>query len=117
QEVIGAFDEWPNFRNQFEPIADLILKVKREAKFPKTRDAQIGFLADSLAARGEITPRSSRDVCERQRAKQKRAYHIIRCEFYIECSCGYKGRSYDNSCRKCGANIPVGLNPLLNTIL
>jgi hypothetical protein len=116
EEVVEAFSYWPGYKSEFGPIANLILRVMKEPKFPKTPEAQVNFLSDSVAARGEITQRSSRDLCERQRAREKAAHHIIRCEFYIECSCGYKGRSSDNSCRKCGAGIPSGLNLLLNLI-
>jgi hypothetical protein len=116
EEVVSAFESWPTYLNQFAPIAGLILQVMNESKFPKTRDAQVKFLADSLGARGEIAPSSSRDLCGLQRAKEKSANHIIRCEFYIECSCGYKGHSHDHRCQKCGAGIPFGLNPLLSPI-
>lgn len=112
EEVISVLKEWPTFLSQFASIADVVLQVMQERKFPKTRDAQVKFLADSLAARGEITPRSSRDLCERQRAKEKTRHHIIRYEFYIACSCGFEGPSLHHSCPKCGAPIPIGLNQL-----
>jgi len=73
--------------------------------FPKRRQPQINFLADSLAGLGLVTPRSSRDICEKERARLKRAHHIIRYEAYVECSCGFKGRSHNHACRKCGAKI------------
>ena len=117
EEVVEAFACWPGYKNQFAPLAKLIVKVMKDPKFPKTPDARANFLADSLAARGEITARSSRDLCERQRAKGKAASYIVRCEFYIECSCGFKGVSHDNSCRQCGTGIPFGLNPLLRSII
>jgi hypothetical protein len=115
EEVLTAFESWPAYRNQLAPIAGLILQVMSEGKFSKTRDAQAKFLADSLAARGEIAPSSSRDLCGLQRAKEKSANHILRCKFYVECSCGYKGHSHDHCGRKCGAGIPFGLNPLLGS--
>ena len=78
--------------------------------------AQINFLADSLAALGEITARSSRDVCARERAKAKRAHHILSYEYWIMCSCGYKGRSQKHACPRCGAGIDFpshsGINPI-----
>lgn len=51
--------------------------------------------------------RPFRDVCRRGRAKQraKSPYHILRYEYYVECSCGYEGPARDNACRKCGAEI------------
>jgi hypothetical protein len=112
QEVIDAFLESANpYAQEFMPsLASLVLRVIREPKFPKGREAQINFLADSLAGRGAVAPRSSRDICDRERARVKRAHHIVRYEFYVECSCGYKGRSQDHGCPECGAGIffPVG---------
>ena len=87
-------------------LADLILRVVRDPKFPRRkREAQINFLADSIAAHGTVTPRSSRDICERERARMKRAHRILCYEFYIECSCGYKGHSRNHACPKCEAEI------------
>jgi hypothetical protein len=91
---------------EFVPaLSPLILKVVQDKNFPKRPEAQVNFLADSLAGRGLVTPHSSRDICERERAKEKRAHRIIRYEFKIECSCGYKGFSRDHACPKCKAEI------------
>ena len=110
-DVIKAFDEKAQtYMREFMPmLAGLVLKVIREPKFPKRRDAQINFLADSLAGYGTISPRRSRDICDQERAREraKSKYKIIRKEFYIECSCGYKGPARDNACRKCGAEISI----------
>lgn len=110
-EVIRAFEEnaQPYTREFMPMLAGLILKVIREPKFPKRRIAQINFLADSLAGYGTTSPRRSRDICEQERAKEraKSKYKIIRKEFYIECTCGYKGPARDNACRKCGAEISI----------
>ena len=94
-------------QHQFLPyLGDLIVKVIQEPDFPKKRpDRQVAFFADSLAARGSVSPRRSRDICEEERGRRKRAHYIIRCEFYVECSCKYKGPSLNNACRKCGAPI------------
>ncbi len=100
EEVVRAFDLSPSYMQEFTSIAALILKVLREPKFPKRRQSQINFLADSLAGRGRISPRRSRDICEQERNKKER--HIIRREYYIECTCGYKGPALDGGCRKCG---------------
>lgn len=116
QEIIDAFLESANpYSQEFVPnLAHLIFRVLHEPKFPKRRVPRINFLADSLAAYGMITPRSSRDICERERARQKRTHHIIRFEVYVECSCGFKGRSRNHACRKCGAMIDFGF-PLTPT--
>jgi hypothetical protein len=87
-------------------LADLILLVVTDQQFPKhKREAQINFLADSIAAYGVVTPRSSRDICERERARINRVHRILSYEFYIECSCGYKGHSRNHACPTCEAEI------------
>ncbi len=110
EDVIKAFHAGASpYDREFVPsLAGLVLRVLRDRKFPKRRDAQIGFVADSLAGLGRVSLRRSRDICERDRAEQKRAHHIIRYEFWIECSCGYKGRSHDRACPKCGTKIVFG---------
>ena len=116
-DIIKAFQEGASpYDREFSPgLAALTLRVLHEPKFPKRRDPQINFLADSLAGLGLVTPRRSRDICERHRAEEKRAHHIIRYEFYIECSCGYKGCSWDHACRKCGAQIAFGFGPIFGS--
>ena len=86
--------------------SELVLRILRDRKFPKTRDAQVNFFADSLAALGEITPRYSRDVCAKERARKKREHHVLRFEVYIECSCSFKGLSHDHACPECRAKVP-----------
>ncbi|MGC1107543.1 MAG: hypothetical protein WA876_13490 [Candidatus Acidiferrales bacterium] len=86
-----------------------ILALIHDKKFPKDPEARINFLADSLGGRSILTFRSSRDVCARERAKEraKSPYQILRYEYYVECSCGYEGPARDGACRKCGAVIPL----------
>ena len=95
---IGAMPSW------FTVIPGIL----RERTFPKTRDAQIKFLADSLAGWGEISPRRSRDLCAQARAHAARETRILRYEFYVVCSCGYEGPSLDHACQQCGAHIEFG---------
>lgn len=92
---------------QFGNIFPLILSILRERKFPRTVPAQLDYLADSLGALGNVSTRRSRDVCGRERAKEraKSPYKILRHEYYVECSCGYQGPALNNACRKCGAEI------------
>ena len=133
EEIIRALTENAgSYAREFVPaLAPLILQVLRDRRFPK-RDPKprkgtvkprkpkpnprIVFLADSLAGRGSISPRRSRDVCARERAKEhaKPKHRILRWEYYIECSCGYKGPARDSACRRCGAQIPPSLGPLLS---
>ena len=101
EDVIKAIELEAHYKSEFSPIAGLILKVLREKKFPKTQEAQINFLADSLAGREGISARRSRDICDAERKKPKN--YIIRQDFYIECSCGYEGPAYHKACPKCGA--------------
>ncbi len=72
------------------PFSQLILKIVRDSNFPRARaKSQIHFLADSLAGQGFVTPRWSREICAEERKRVK--HFIIRREYYIECSSGYKG--------------------------
>jgi hypothetical protein len=111
QEVIEAFEKHAGASAlQFVPrLAEDILRIIREPKFPQRPDPQMKFLADSLAGRPEVESRTSRDICARERAKEraKSPYKILRKEFYVECSCGYKGPARNNACRKCGAEISI----------
>jgi len=100
--VIRAFDPWPHYQRDFEPIAPVILKILREPKFPKRREVQMNYLADSLAGRGWISPRRSRDICEQERKKKEHC--IIRQDYYIECTCHYKGPALFGKCPKCGTD-------------
>jgi len=113
EAVTKAFQDGaqPYTQNFVPGLVRLTLTVLCERRFPKRRQPQINFLADSLAAVGVVTPRRSRDICAEWRAKEKdaqKAHRIIRYEFYIECSCSYKGRSQDHACPKCGASIEFG---------
>ena len=109
EQVRAAFETYGQpYAGEFIPrLTSDILEVIRSPQFPKRPKAQIGFLADSLAGRPTVTARTSRDICVKERAKQRaRSPHkILRREFYIECSCGYRGPARDNACRKCGAEI------------
>lgn len=115
-EVIQAFGSGCFYLREFAPIASLILEVLRDADFPKRKPAaKINFLADSLAAHGQVTPRTSRDICERERMKEraKSRRKILRWEFYILCSCGHKGPALNGACPKCGSEIPSGPDMVL----
>lgn len=114
--VTRAFeDHGQPYAQEFAPrLARDILMLVRGADFPKRDPARIAFLADSLGGRPNISFRSSRDICGKERAKQrsKSQHKILRKEFYIECSCGYKGPARDDACRRCGAEIPISLDGL-----
>jgi len=114
QEAVDAFLELASpYAQEFVPgLANLIIRVLQDPGFPKRREAQINFMADSLAGLGYVAPRSSRDICQKERARQKRAHHILRYEVYIVCSCGFKGHSHNHACPKCGAEIDFGFSDL-----
>jgi hypothetical protein len=115
-EVIEAFQKYAEpYAREFVPrLAEDILNVIRDPKFPKRANPQINFVAESLAGRPNVEPRTSRDICSKQRAKEraKSPHNIIRKEFYVECSCGYKGPAFNDACRECGAEIPMSLDSL-----
>lgn len=111
-EISQALESAPIYaRNEFKPLIPYVLKVLQERTFPKKLKTQFDFLADSLAAYGRVSPRRSRDICgeERAKARNKSPYKVIRKEFYVECSCGYKGPALDDACRKCRASIAISL--------
>jgi hypothetical protein len=109
EEVVEAFEKHAQaYAREFVPrFAEDILKLMQEPKFSERPRAQINFLADSLAGRPNVETRTSRDICGKERAKEraKSPHQIIRKEFYIECTCGYKGPALNDACRKCGAQI------------
>jgi hypothetical protein len=105
-DVIKAFQIATPGGPEFPRQAALIFKVLQAQMFPKREQSRINFLADSIAGQGIVTPRRSRDICAKERKREKHTYRIVRCEFYVECSCGYRGPSRDKACRKCHAKIP-----------
>jgi len=81
-------------------FSERIFEIIHDPNFPKVRTkSQIHFLADSLGGCGRITPRRSRDICAKERAKAQHV--IVRRDFYIECSCGYAGPALNGACQKC----------------
>jgi hypothetical protein len=117
EEVTKAFQDGarPYAQNFVPDLSALTFQVLQEPTLPKRREPLQRFLADSLAGVGVVTPRRSRDICAKERAKRKSAHHILRYEFYVVCSCGYKGHSKNHACPKCGAEIlfPLGIGSLM----
>jgi hypothetical protein len=118
EEVTKAFQDGarPYDQNFVPGLSVLTLQVLRESTLPKRRKPLQHFLADSLAGVGVVTPRRSRDICAKEREKKKRAHHILRYEFYVECSCGYEGHSTNHACPTCGAEIlfPVSIGSFMS---
>jgi len=99
--------------NPIDParFSALIFQILSDPSFPKLRKkSQIRFLSDSLGANGTLTPRRSRDVCAEERGKGRRTHQILRYEYFVECSCGYKGQSENHACAVCRAAIDFSLN-------
>ncbi len=116
EDVAGAFQtRGLSIQNEVRPLFPLILQVLGERTFPKKPETQLDFLADSIAARGDVAPRTSRDICEKERTRKRRRspHKILRHEYYVECSCGYKGAAHNNACRKCGAEIELSLDEFM----
>ena len=118
EEVTKAFQEGASpYEREFVPgLVPLTLDVLGESTLPQRRKPLQRYLANSLGGAGVVTPRRSRDICAKESAARARAHHILRYEFYVECSCGYKGHSKNHACPKCGAEIsfPLGLGSLMS---
>jgi hypothetical protein len=102
EEITHAIKEHaPDVSTSLAPFSRLMFTILQDRRLPRVRqEAQIQFLADSMGGQGLITPRRSREICARERGKVKHV--ILRREFYIECSCGYKGPALQGACRGCG---------------
>jgi hypothetical protein len=107
EEVIHALQRC-HLDNYFSPaLVPVIRTVLTSPNFPRRRKAQVNFLADSIAAGTVVSPRRSRDICAEQRKADAQKHKILRYEYWIECSCGYKGFSENHSCKDCGATLYV----------
>jgi len=110
-EVSKAFQAVLPGNNEFPPHAEVMFRTLNDPKFPKRKKARINFLADSSAGLGIVTPRRSRDICAEERGLDVQRQQILRYEYWVQCSCGYKGISRNHCCKKCGAEI---LFPILD---
>jgi YD repeat-containing protein len=72
-----------------------------------TYDSAGHGLTASQATEANGPAPTSRDICAKGLAeeKAKSPHKILRKEFYVECSCGFKGPALNDACRKCGAQI------------
>ena len=113
-EVTEAFKKSAGFcAADFVPrLSSDILLLLKDPDLPQRALPRTRFLARSLGGRPNLSFRRSRDICEEvdREEKRKSPYRILRREFYIECSCGYRGPALDDGCRKCGAQPPVLLD-------
>ena len=106
QEVANALRTAAiGYQHEISLLAPLMFQITKDPKFPQRKKARINFLADSVAGSGVVSPRRSRDICAEERARDAQRHHIIRYEYWIECSCGYRGLSENHSCKECGAPV------------
>lgn len=99
----------PFYRDILKERLAAILVWVREGKFPKKNlERKMRHLADSIAGDVLLSPRRSRDICyeERKRPASKNVGMILRREFYIECTCGYRGPASRGACTRCGTRKP-----------
>jgi hypothetical protein len=104
EEAASAFECVPSpYRERLNLWLAAIPAWALEGKFPKTNlERKMRHLADSIAAEGFLTPRRCRDVCLEERKRQAQFGMIFRREFYIECTCGYRGPAKGGGCPQCG---------------
>jgi len=104
KEAASAFERVPPpYRERLNLWLAAIPEWAQEGKFPKTNlERKMHHLADSVAAEGFLTPRRCRDVCLEERKRQAQLGMIFRREFYIECTCGYRGPAKGGGCLQCG---------------
>ena len=108
-DVSEAFREirMDAYWKEFHWRRSLILECVKDPDFPKVKqESQIRFLAESLGGDGAVELRRSRDICLEERNKLERRGRIIRCDPYIECTCGREGPAVHGYCPNCGAEIP-----------
>jgi hypothetical protein len=113
-EVTEAFKKFAAiYAGDFVPrLSCDILLLLNDPDFPQRALPRTRFLARSLAGRSTLSFRRSRDICEEadREEKRKSPHRILRREFYIECSCGYRGPALNNDCRNCGAKPQLSLD-------
>jgi hypothetical protein len=104
EEITSVFERVPPpYRERLNLWRATILEWVLEGKFPKTNlERKMRHLAESVAAEGFLTPRRCRDVCLEERKRQAKLGMILRREYYIECTCGYRGPAKGGGCPKCG---------------
>jgi hypothetical protein len=112
-EVTEAFKKFAEYcAGDFVPrLSSDILSLLSDPDFPQRALPRTRFLARSLGGMPTLSFRRSRDICEEVGRKEKRKspHRILRREFYIECSCGYRGPALNDGCRKCGAQPQLSL--------
>jgi hypothetical protein len=113
-EVTEAFKKFAgSCAVDFVPrLSSDILELLNDPDFPQRALPRTRFLARSLGGRPTLSFRRSRDICEEadREEKRKSPHRILRREFYVECSCGYRGPALNDGCRKCGAQPQLSLD-------
>src|SRR5487761_1076589 len=84
-------------------FADAFLETISDRDFPKRRaKARARFLAESVAAYGQVSVRRARDICSQVRAKEKHK-KISYPELRIKC-CGKPRWTVNGACPECKAS-------------
>ena len=99
----------PFYREILKDRLAAILMWVREGKFPKKNlERKMRHLADSVARDVLLSPRRSRDICHeyRKRPVSTKVGMILCREYYIECTCGYRGPASRGACARCGTRKP-----------
>lgn len=99
----------PFYRKILKERLAAILRWVQEGKFPKKNlERKMRHLADSIAGDVLLSPRRSRDICyeHRKQPESEKVGMILRREFYIECTCGYRGPAARGACARCGTRKP-----------
>ena len=114
QDVTDAFKKFAgSCAVDFVPrLSADILELLIDLDFPKRQLPRTRFLARSLGGRPTLSFRRSRDICEDadREEKRKSPHRILRREYYVECSCGYRGPAFNDGCRRCGAQPQLSLD-------
>ena len=72
EDVIKAFELEAHYKSEFSALVGLTLKVVREKKFPKTREAQINFLARIRSRAENGSAPAVREIFVKQNGKNLR---------------------------------------------
>lgn len=99
----------PFYRKILRDRLTAILKWVKEGKFPKKNlERKMRHLADSIGGDVLLSPRRSRDICYeyRKRPASEQDGMLLSREFYVECTCGYRGPAKRGACARCGTRRP-----------
>jgi hypothetical protein len=96
---------------RYSRIRERILQAVRDPQFRRKKSpwAKINFIADSVGCLDTPSLRYSRNLVQEERKRER--LRIVSCEFYIRCSCGYKGPTESGSCPECKSGVTLDKLP------